>query len=191
MGTGRVALQHLLILSAVLILGTPSEGLVRIPLKKLPLVHENSLVAGEDAQSLFAQRHGLVFNKEPQPQPKSDIVILKNYLNAQYYGEVGIGTPSQNFTVIFDTGSSNLWVPSSKCYFSVRAPVLCCLLLFKPSRFHTVWLFIIALIWSVRFGNFYCRLHATCTRATGPDGRARTRRKVCYPNTYCPRTVRK
>ncbi|XP_051225289.1 aspartic proteinase oryzasin-1 [Lolium perenne] len=119
MGTGRVALQHLLILSAVLILGTPSEGLVRIPLKKLPLVHENSLVAGEDAQSLLAQRHGLVFNKEPQPQPKSDIVILKNYLNAQYYGEVGIGTPSQNFTVIFDTGSSNLWVPSSKCYFSI------------------------------------------------------------------------
>lgn len=45
----------------------------------------------------------------------SPSVPLVDVQDSEYYGEVDVGTPAQKFTVIYDTGSSNLWVPSKGC----------------------------------------------------------------------------
>ena len=43
-------------------------------------------------------------------------IPLKDYMNTQYFAEVEVGSPAQTFTVVPDTGSSNLWIYSQSCW---------------------------------------------------------------------------
>ncbi|NXK33199.1 CATD protein, partial [Piprites chloris] len=98
----------------LLALAGSCAALIRIPLTKFTSMRRVLNEVGSEIPDVNALTEVLKFklgfaDKEPTPE------ILKNYMDAQYYGDIGIGTPPQNFTVIFDTGSSNLWVPSVHC----------------------------------------------------------------------------
>lgn len=45
----------------------------------------------------------------------------EDYFRSAYYGTIQVGTPAQNFTVVFDTGSGHLVLPSMYCHSSTCA----------------------------------------------------------------------
>lgn len=80
-----------------------SKPFATIPLKRKMTVSESV-------------RQGLPLVTKTYPKLHGDNdVIIHDFMGVQFYGPMSIGTPAQPFQVVYDTGSSNLWVPAWNC----------------------------------------------------------------------------
>lgn len=118
--TSIASMARLLLLSVVLVgafLGSNARVLLDESQEETaPDFHRIKLNKMPTPAQTVRENGAVLMEPRVMPSPNGGAPLyLYDYQNAQYYADVGIGSPPQVFKVVMDTGSSNLWVPGLKC----------------------------------------------------------------------------
>lgn len=82
-------------------------------LKKLLTHHKMLLRHGKKLR--VATNAGAAAHLEATEGGIVSTLSLRNIYDTEWLGTISVGTPAQEFSVIFDTGSTDLWLPSTGC----------------------------------------------------------------------------
>ncbi|KAM6984784.1 nothepsin [Aplochiton taeniatus] len=107
----------------LLVLDVGPHSLVRVPLRRMPTLRTQLRKVGNLEQfihnhqpEIFSRRYAQCYPPGiPSLRLSKSSERIYNFMDAQFYGKISLGSPEQNFTVVFDTGSADLWIPSSYC----------------------------------------------------------------------------
>lgn len=98
-----------MIVLLLLLFGVQANGL-SVPLRKMKSMRQLAREQGIELPPRSVSKYTQTPGAGPYP------IDIHNFQDAQYYGAMEAGTGSkQSFNVIYDTGSSNLWIPAKNC----------------------------------------------------------------------------